>query len=519
MNDDAADTLARLIARCVARFGARPALVDGDRRWTYAALDRDRRAAARAFIAAGVQPGDRVCLWAPNSAEWIIACLGLQSAGAVLVPINTRFKGGEAADIVRRSGARIAVTAGEFLGVDYPAALRAQRLPALERIVVLGAADAADDGWARFLAAGEAVDPALAEARAQAVGPDDLSDIMFTSGTTGQSKGVMLSHAQTVRTYTGWSQSVGLCADDRYLVPAPFFHSFGYKAGWLAGFIAGAAVYPLAVFEVDPVLALIQRERITCLPGPPTIFLSILAHPRRAAFDLSSLRLVATGAANVPVEMVRRLRTEMGIGVVLTGYGLTEASATVSMSRHDDDPEVIATTVGRPIAGVEVRCVDARGRSVAVGEPGEILVRGYNVMRGYLDDPAATAAAIDAEGFLHTGDVGVIDERGYLRITDRIKDMFIVGGFNCYPAEIENTLYRMPGIAQVAVIGVPDARMGEVGKAFIVRKAGADLAADDVVAWCRAEMANYKVPRHVEFVDALPLNASGKVLKHQLRAS
>jgi acyl-CoA synthetase (AMP-forming)/AMP-acid ligase II len=279
----------------------------------------------------------------------------------------------------------------------------------------------------------------------------------------------------------------------------------------------GATVLPHAVFDVPAVLERVARERVSVLPGPPTLYQSFLAHPERSRFDLSSLRLAVTGAAAIPVDLVRRMKSELGFETVITGYGLTECCGIVSMCRFDDDPETIATTSGRAIPGVEVRCVDADGKEVPRGQPGEVVVRGYNVMRGYFEDEAETLETIDADGWLHTGDIGVMDERGYLRITDRIKDMFITGGFNCYPAEIENGMYRHPGIAQVAVIGVPDERMGEVGMAFVVPRPGATLDPAELIAWCREQMAHFKAPKRVEIVSALPTNASGKVLKYELR--
>jgi acyl-CoA synthetase (AMP-forming)/AMP-acid ligase II len=253
------------------------------------------------------------------------------------------------------------------------------------------------------------------------------------------------------------------------------------------------------------------------LPGPPTLLQAILNHPRRDEYDLSSLRLCVTGAAAVPVEMIRRLREEMTFETIVTGYGLTESTGTAAMCRHDDDPETIATTSGRAIEGTEIKVVDDDGNEVPRGQPGEILVRGYNVMLGYFDEPEETAKAIDADGWLHTGDIGVMDERGYIRVTDRKKDMFIVGGFNAYPAEIENILLAHPAVAQVAVVGMPDERLGEVGCAFVVPRAGAALDPEELIVWARERMANYKVPRRVVVVDALPVNASGKVLKFELR--
>ncbi len=511
-------TIPRLALASAKRFGSALAVEDGERRLSFAELAAAGLSAARAFLAAGVESGDRVAIWAPNGAEWIVAALGLQSAGAVLVPLNTRFKGAEAAWILRRSRARVLCTVGEFLGTAYVRLLDGEELPHLERMVTLGGEAAGAEAWTAFLARGEAVPEAKARARALGVAPDDLSDLLFTSGTTGKPKGVMTTHAQNLRAFATWSEVVGLREGDRYLVVNPFFHAFGYKAGWLASLMRGATVLPHAVFDVPAVLARVGRERVSVLPGPPTLYQSILAHPDRAKYDLSHLRLAVTGAAAIPVELIRRMGSELGFETIVTGYGLTECCGIVSMCRHDDDPETIATTSGRAIPGVEVRCVDPEGKEVPRGQPGEVVVRGYNVMRGYFEDPAATHETIDGEGWLHTGDVAVMDARGYLRITDRIKDLFIVGGFNCYPAEVENLMYGHGGIAQVAVVGVPDERLGEVGVAYVVPAPGAELRPESVVAWCREHMANYKVPRRVEIVDSLPTNAAGKVMKYLLRA-
>jgi acyl-CoA synthetase (AMP-forming)/AMP-acid ligase II len=274
---------------------------------------------------------------------------------------------------------------------------------------------------------------------------------------------------------------------------------------------------PQPVFTIDTVLANIAAERVSVLPGPPTLHQSLLDHPARDVHDLSALRLVVTGAAVVPLRLVERLRGELGVDTVLTAYGLSEASGIVTMCRRGDDPSVIASTSGRAIPGTEVRVVDAAGRAVGAGVPGEVLVRGFNVMRGYYDDEPATAETVGPDGWLRTGDVGVLDEAGNLRITDRLKDMFIVGGFNAYPAEIEQLLGLHPDVADVAVIGVPDPRLGEVGKAYVVRRPGSVLTGDDLIAWARREMANYKVPRAVEFLGELPRNAGGKVVKGELR--
>ncbi|MEU3712810.1 FadD3 family acyl-CoA ligase [Streptomyces catenulae] len=519
-----------LVREAAERYGPREAVVGGRTRLTYAELGERVERAAAACLAAGVTPGDRVAVWAPNTPDWIVSALGAVTAGAVLVPVNTRFKGTEAADILRRTRARLLFVTGTFLGTSYVAALRrAARegpgsgplpgLPDLERVVVLADDAPADfDSRPAFLAAGAAVPPGAVRERADAIRPDDPSDILFTSGTTGLPKGAVLSHAQTLRAYDTWSDLAGLTEGDRYLIVNPFFHTFGYKAGIVACLLRGATMVPQPVFDAEATLARIAAERISVLPGPPTLHQQLLEHPARARHDLSALRLVVTGAAVVPLELVERLRGELGVATVLTAYGLSEAGGLVTMCRRGDPPEAVAATSGRAVPGTEVRIADTADRPLPTGTPGEVQVRGYHVMSGYFEDPAATARTRTADGWLRTGDIGVLDADGNLRITDRLKDMFIVGGFNAYPAEIEQLLGRHPDITEIAVVGIPDARLGEVGKAYAVRRSGASLTADDLIAWSRREMANYKVPRQVEFVTQLPRNASGKVLKTRLRA-
>ena len=538
-------TLPGLVQDAAARFGEAEAIVDlhgpggSTTRWSFDRLAEEVATATRAVVAHGIEPGDRVAIWAPNCVEWVVAALGAVGAGAVLVPLNTRYKGPEAAYILRTSEARILFTVQGFLGTDYPALLdeataSGDDVPGLERIVVLrsddtgGPATAGSAGQvggrleslADFLAAADRCEPEVAAGRTAAIGPDDLSDLVFTSGTTGHPKGAMTTHGQTLRTFATWAEVVGLRAGDRYLIVNPFFHTFGYKAGILACLMAGATMVPEPAFDVDVVLQRVSDERISVLPGPPTIFQSILDHPKRDRYDLTSLRLVVTGAAVVPVELVEALWSDLGIETVLTAYGLTEATGTVTMCRRGDSAQVISATSGRAIPDVEVRIVDADGAELAVGEAGEIIVRGYNVMSGYLDDPDATAAAIDMHGWLHTGDVGFLDADGNLAITDRLKDMYVSGGFNVYPAEVEAVLRRHPGVSQVAVVGVPDHRMGEVGLAVVVAAPGVDAAvvADELGGFAKGQLANFKVPRRVEVVDVLPTNASGKVLKRELRA-
>jgi len=492
------------------------AVVEGGQRVSWTALADRMTRAARAFTASGVKPGDRVAIWAPNSLDWITAANGVYAAGGVLVPVNTRFKGQEAAHVLRTSGARMLVTVTDFLGADYTGMLAGdQELMASLEIVVLSGRPGDATSWERFLDRGAGGDgqPGPAEL---ALGPGDTSDIIFTSGTTGTPKGAVLTHGASTRSYVAWSRNVGLRHGDRYLVVYPFFHCAGLKSAVLACTLAGATIVPCPVFDVTAVMGLVVKERITMLPGPPTLYQSLL-NADLSGYDTSSLRLAVTGAASVPVDLVRRMRSDLGFASVVTAYGLTETTGTVSTCLHDDPIEVIASTSGRPLPGLEVRVVDQAGVAVPAGQPGEVWVRGYAVTPGYFNAPEATAEAFTPDGWLRTGDVGLLDEGGNLRITDRIKDMFIVGGFNAYPAEIENMMSRHPAVAQVAVVGVPDERLGEVGVAWVIPRAGSTPAEAELLAWCRERMANFKVPRQVRFVESLPLNPSGKVLKFELR--
>jgi HIP---CoA ligase len=476
-------TIPEMVLSAADRFGDAEAIVDGPLRLTFAEVASRIRCAAGAFADFGVGKGDRIAIWAPNSAEWIIAAFGLLTAGGVLVPVNTRFKTDEAGDVITRSRAKAVLVQKGFLGQDYT-------LPSWKPSGHPPVIDLKSD----FLSSGSPFE--------RPVKGTDIADVIFTSGTTGRPKGAMMNHRQTLRMYEEWATLADLRQGDRYLQINPYFHTFGLKAGLITSFLRGATMLPVAVFDIDAVVNVIERERITMLPGPPTLYHSLLAVPDKTR--LSTLRAGVTGAADIPVELVRRIHAELPFQTLMTGYGLTEAG-NVTLSRPDDSFEDVATTAGLPCDGVEVRIAD----------DGEVLVRGYGVMQGYLDDPAATAQAIDVDGWLHTGDLGNFDKSGRLRIDGRKKDMFIVGGFNAYPAEIEGFMLEHPAVAQAAVIGVPDQRLGQVGKAFVVTKA--PVSEQDLIAWCRDRMAGFKAPHYVEFVDALPLNATGKVMKDQLR--
>lgn len=488
-----------------------PGLIVGDRIWTFAEVWADARAAASAMLASGIKNGDRIAIWAPNTREWILAALGAQTVGATIVPMNTRFKGAEAGDILRRSRAKILFAPGDFLGMDYAALIADEDLPDLRETVHL------DRAWDYFVARGRgANDPAVDDAFSRLTG-DHICDIIFTSGTTGRPKGALTAHRQAVQIFGDWAVRVDLRAGDRYLIVNPFFHTFGYKAGWAVCFTRGATIVPMPVFDVAETVRQIEHNRITFLPGPPTIYQSLLQelHGDKAR-DFSSLRVAVTGAAPVAPALVERMRNELGMQNIVNGYGMTECGA-ISMTGQGDDAETVAHTCGYPLPGIEVRCVDDEGNDLPAGEPGEFWVRGHAVMKGYLDDPVGTAEAVDSHGWLHTGDIGTIDERGYLKITDRKKDMFISGGFNVYPVEVENLLCTHPAIAMAAVIGVPDERMGEVGRAFVVTRPGTDVTEAELLQWARANMANYKAPRSVRILPELPRNAAGKVVKTELK--
>ncbi|WP_375482518.1 3-((3aS,4S,7aS)-7a-methyl-1,5-dioxo-octahydro-1H-inden-4-yl)propanoate--CoA ligase FadD3 [uncultured Mycobacterium sp.] len=497
-------TIPAVVDRIARELPDHAALVTPDRTLTFGQLREEVRRAAAAMISLGVGAGDRVAIWSPNTWHWVVACLATHYAGATMVPINTRYTAAEAADILARTGAPLLIGMGEFLGADKLAALDQAALPDLRHIVRVPV-DRNDGTWNEFVAGG--VDLEAADARAAAVRPDDVSDILFTSGTTGRSKGVLCAHRQSLSGSAAWAACGKITSDDRYLCINPFFHNFGYKAGILACLQTGATLFPQLTFEPRRAMRAVTEHRITVLPGPPTIYQTLLDHPARGEYDLSSLRFAVTGAATVPVVLIERMQSELDIDIVLTAYGLTESNGFGTMCRADDDPVTVATTCGRPIADFELR----------IGLQNEVLLRGPNVMLGYLDDPEATAATIDAEGWLHTGDVGTLDAAGNLVITDRLKDMYICGGFNVYPAEVEQVLLRLDGVADAAVIGVPDERLGEVGRAFVVMRPGSGLNEQAVIAYTREHLANFKTPRSVRFVEELPRNAGGKVVKPLLR--
>ncbi len=513
---------------CVAAREApdRLALIDGEVRLSYNDLMHRVATVAESLIRGGIEKGDRVALWLPNGTEWILAALATHWAGAILVPLNTRLTGHEAADLLERCGAKALFTTGDFVGRDYlselsqipdtdPARLQA----AFQNIVLL--CDTASSEIREL--AGVTVTPwselASAEVshlRPPLATPDGTCDIIFTSGTTGIPKGAVAAHQQTVSSGDSWAEQAGLTGNDVFLLINPMFHTFGYKAGLIACLTRQATMLPVPKFDPRATIELIEAERVTVLPGPPTIYQMLLQELDTGAADLSSLRVAVTGAAMVPVALIERMRRDLAFETVITGYGLSEAPV-VTMCTASDPPEIVSTTCGRPTGGFQIRIAAEGDVEVATGELAEIQLKGPNLMQGYFDDPKATAEAISADGWFRTGDIGKLDANGYLSITDRLKDMFTVGGFNVYPAEIEQVISAMGEVADVAVTETEDERLGAVAMAVVVRRAGTEITAE-VTEFCKRRLANFKVPRTVQFVEVLPRNAAGKVDKKALRS-
>lgn len=515
-----ATSIPDLIRRNAAQFAQRLAIADSDGRLTFAELNDAMIASGKAMLAAGIGPGDRVAVWAPNSVQWCTAALGAMSVGAALVPVNTRFKGTEAAAVLRRTHAKLLLTGREFLGNDFVAMLTAAD-PGIADLptVYLGDSSASQGSWSEFVASGRHIADETFDAALDAVGPNDVSDILFTSGTTGTPKGAVGLHGRNLLAFAVYGERLGITPDDRALLVLPLALNFGLKGIFIPFAMFGGASIIAAVHDSNQMAELIERERITLVAGPPTLLSDIVDSHVSGAADLSCLRIALVGSTTIAPDFIRRIRDSELFDIVLTAYGMTEVAGSVSMSLADDSAELIASTAGKLLEGYEVRIVDDAGSTLDAGAQGEILVRSATTMRGYLDDEAATAAAIDADGWFHTGDIGSLSADGYLSITDRKKDMFIVGGFNVYAAEVERMLCDHPSVSQCAVVGAPDARLGAVGVAFVVTTEPSDALSPEVLTeWAREHMANYKVPRHIEVVDNLPLSASMKIMKDGLRA-
>ena len=511
------ETIGANLERVVARSPQAEALVCRHQRvrWSYRELNERVDALARGLVAAGLQVGDRVGLWSPNCAEWVLVQFATAKAGVVLVNVNPAYRAMELEFALRQSGCRMLVAARSFKTADYAAMIADVRgeLPDLERVVLLGSPE-----WEQ-LAAGEQATADELRARAEGLQFDDPINIQYTSGTTGVPKGATLSHHNILNNGYFVAEACGYSEADRVCIPVPFYHCFGMVVGNLGCCTHGACiVIPGPSFEPRAVLEAVAAERCTSLYGVPTMFIAELAEPDFASFDLTSLRTGIMAGSPCPAEIMKRVIAEMHIEEVTICYGMTETSPVSTQTARGDDLERRIGTVGRVHPHVEIKLVDPScGRTVNRGETGELCTRGYSVMVGYWQEPAKTAEAIDRAGWMHTGDLATMDNAGYLQIVGRSKDMIIRGGENVYPRELEEFLYTHPGVADVQVVGIPDERYGEDIVAFVRPQARAQLDEDALREHCRKHIAHYKVPRHVRFVSEFPMTVTGKVQKFKLR--
>ena len=509
------ETIGRMWNEVVAAYGGRPALVARHQgiRWTYAELHDEVERCARALLAAGVAKGDRVGIWSPNNAEWVIVQFATAKIGAILVNINPSYRAHELAYALRQSGCSLLILAPGFKDADYRELLAGVDTPDLRRSVVLG------EQWDELLAAAEGIDAKELGAREAQLDFDEPINIQYTSGTTGFPKGATLSHHNILNNGFFIGEILGYTPEDRVCIPVPFYHCFGMVLGNLAVVTHGACiVLPSEAFDAHAVLETVTDERCTSLYGVPTMFIAELAEPDFAGFDVTSLRTGIMAGSPCPVEVMKRVQSELHMGEVTICYGMTETSPVSTQTRRDAPLEKQVSTVGCVHPHVEVKIVDPEtGRTVARGDTGELCTRGYCVMLGYWNDEQATRDAIDQARWMHTGDLAVMDHEGYVNIVGRIKDMIIRGGENIYPREIEEFLYTHPAISDVQVIGVPDERYGEAVCAWVVLNEGADLDAEELKEFCRGRIARFKIPHYVRFVDAFPMTVTGKVQKFRMR--
>ena len=517
-------TLSQVLSETTARYPDRPVIADNGKRITYRELDERVDHLARGLIELGVEKADKVGLWMPNIAEWVIAYFAIARIGAVVVPMNTRYKPHEVQYILDNSEATTLFMVDSFVGIDYRdmiADVRRQ-LPRLKNVIVAGekAGDMRSFSEVESLGAGLVDDDRLAQREAEC-DPQDNVFILYTSGTTGNPKGAMLSHHNIAENARQVTEVLHTTEEDVFLLAVPFFHCFGCVMGITGAITWGASMVPMTVFKAREALELVEKEHVSVLYGVPTMFVLELEEYRKGKedgtkYDVSSLRTGIMAGAPCPVEVMKGVMEELHCNVSIA-YGLTEASPVITMTRFDDSIEKRVETVGRALPGIEVKIADDDHNPLPAGEMGELACRGYNVMMGYYKMPDKTAEAIDSEGWLYSGDLATIDEEGYVRIVGRKKDMLITGGFNVYPAEIEEYLFTHPKVQNVSVVGAPDDVMGEVAVAYIIPREGVTIDPQEIVDYCAGEIANFKVPRYVEIVDEFPMTQSGKIQKFRLR--
>jgi len=536
MRDYGKITIGGLLDKIAAEYPDSEALVYHDRglRYTYSQLKDTCDRFAKGLLKLGVKKGEHIAIWATNVPEWVIVQFGAPKMGAVVVTVNTSYKVFELEYLLRQSDSTTlflvpGTKTSNYIDMIYelcpelkecrPGELKAQRLPLLRNVIFIG--QERHPGMFTFddimQMGGEVSDEELARAGA-ALDPDDVIMMQYTSGTTGFPKGVMLTHYNLVSNACSVADCLNFTNKDRLCIPVPFFHCFGCSLGTMTCLVSGAAMVPVEVFDARKVLETIQAERCTAVHGVPTMFIMELELMEREKFDTSSLRTGIMAGSPCPIEVMKKVVEVMGMKEIVITYGQTEASPAITNTRTTDPLELRVSTVGKAIPGVEVKIVDPQtGKEVPPGVQGEICARGCNIMKGYYKMPEATAAAIDSEGWLHTGDLGIMDENGYCKITGRLKDMIIRGGENIYPREIEEFLYTHPAIKDVQVVGVPSVKYGEEVMAFIQLKDGASLTEEEVKKFCEGKIARYKIPQYVAFVDSYPTTASGKIQKYKLR--
>ncbi|HOV78844.1 MAG TPA: AMP-binding protein [Bacillota bacterium] len=536
MKDFGKITIGELVDRIAESYPDNDALVYPDRglRYSYREFREVCDRLAKGLLKLGIKKGEHIAIWATNVPEWVITQFGSPRAGAVLVTVNTNYKVFELEYLLRQSDSTTLLLIegtknSDYIGMIYelcpelkdcePGRLKSERLPLLRNVIFLG--DKRYPGmftWDEVMSMGQEVPDSELAARRAVLGPDDVVNMQYTSGTTGFPKGVMLTHHNLIGNGCGMAECMNLGPTDRLCIPVPFFHCFGCVIGTMCCVVSGAAMVPVETFDPRKVLETVEKERCTAVHGVPTMFIMELEEMEKKKYDTSSLRTGVMAGSPCPIEVMKKVVDIMGAGEITITYGQTESSPAITMTRTDEPLELRVTTVGRAVPGVEVKIVDPEtGREVPPGVQGELCARGYNVMKGYYKMPEATAAAIDKDGWLHTGDLATMDENGYCKITGRLKDMIIRGGENVYPREIEEFLYTHPAVKDVQVVGVPSVRYGEEVMAFIQLKEGAAVTPDEIKAYCKGKIAHFKIPEYVAFVDSYPCTASGKIQKYKLR--
>ncbi|ANU24396.1 AMP-binding protein [Planococcus donghaensis] len=503
-------------------------------RKTYKEFDEETDRLARAFIGIGIEKGEHVAIWSDNKREWLLSQFATGKMGGVLVTVNTSYQSSELEYLLNQSDATTLILGEEFKGANYIEILntvcpelataekghiQSTKLPHFKRVIVMS--DNKYPGiytWSEFEAFAGSVSEAEFKERFDSMKPDDVINIQYTSGTTGFPKGVMLTHLNVVNNGKLVGDTMALTETDRLCIPVPFFHCFGCVLGTMAAVTHSTTMVIAEQFEPKRVLQMVQDEKCTGLHGVPTMFIAELNHPDFAMFDTSTLRTGIMAGSSCPIEVMKKVINEMGASEITIAYGQTESSPVITQTRADDEIEKRVSTVGKPHTGVEVKIIDPATREeVERGLPGELCTRGYHVMSGYYKNEDATKAAIDSEGWLHTGDIAIEDEEGYIDITGRIKDMVIRGGENIYPREVEEFLYQHPSVLDVQVIGVPDPKYGEELMAWIILKEGEKLNAEELRTYCKGKISHHKIPRYIEFTKEYPMTASGKIQKFKLR--